>query len=213
MSDPTGDFREEQKTGGCCSSAAANFCSIDIAWLSGRVKNLLVSPQESWPAIRDESDTVIDIYRRFAAPLALIPAVCGFVGGWAFGSVNFFTAIGQAIVLYILMLLMLYVWAWAEKTTAPKFEGSVSLENAFKHVAYSCAPMFLAGVLGLIPASISRVLALLISLYGVYIWWVGIAPMTAVPEVKRPMFLAAWLGLVIVASIVVGIILAGLSGM
>src|SRR5690606_19540543 len=48
--------------------------------LVDRAKNIIVTPRTEWSVIAAEGGTVGDIYRNYVVPLALIPAICSFVG-------------------------------------------------------------------------------------------------------------------------------------
>ena len=50
-----------------------------------RIKNILISPKTEWPVIDGENTSTADLLKGYVAPLAAIPAICGFVGGSLIG--------------------------------------------------------------------------------------------------------------------------------
>ena len=51
--------------------------------LVARVRAIMMVPQTEWPAVADESSDALAI--RYAAILALIPALARLIGGWLIG--------------------------------------------------------------------------------------------------------------------------------
>ena len=45
-----------------------------------RAKRLILDPRAEWAAIDGEPTTIGEVYKSYAIPLALIPAVAGFIG-------------------------------------------------------------------------------------------------------------------------------------
>jgi hypothetical protein len=78
---------------------------------------------------------------------------------------------------------------------APKFEAKTDTTSAFKLVAYSTTPAWVAGIFGVLPLLMP--LAALIGFgYSIYIFFLGVQPMTAVPESRK-------LGYVAVSALVI----------
>jgi len=46
-----------------------------------RVRNIILAPQVEWAVIDAEPTDIREIYARYVVPLALVPAVAGFIGG------------------------------------------------------------------------------------------------------------------------------------
>jgi len=53
--------------------------------LVDRVKNILLTPKTEWPVIAAETTSTADLLKGYVAPLAAIPAICGFIGGSLIG--------------------------------------------------------------------------------------------------------------------------------
>jgi hypothetical protein len=145
-----------------------------------RAKAMLVDPSAEWTVIERESGDPAYLLSRYVAVLALVPAVCGFIGASVIGVVvpgtglvraalfdGFFGAIfGYAMAVAIVLALALII-----DLLAPLFGGQKDFDNAFKLAVYSYTPVWLAGIFLLLPGL--RFLILL-SIYGAYVLAMGL---------------------------------------
>ena len=97
-----------------------------------RAKRILLQPGQEWQAINTEAVTTADLYRSYIVPLAAIGPVASIIGMSVVGvSVPFFgtyrvpfaTALGHAVVSYVLTLVGVYVLALIINALAPTFAG------------------------------------------------------------------------------------------
>ena len=171
-----------------------------------------MTPKTEWDLISGENSGHVKLLTGYLIPLALIPAVAGFIGygligynviGFHIGSVGF--GIRQAVVSFISTVGGVYLSAWIISFLADKFDSLKSFDKAFELVAYSYTPMCVAGIL-LIYTPLSF-LATLGGLYGLYLLYVGLAPMLQTPaEKKTPFFLVSLLAIVLVSVILSAIL-------
>lgn len=152
--------------------------------IKDRVTRIILTPKAEWAALDAEPLSVKDIYLDYVVYLAAIPAVANFLGPWLFGSAHgaegaghasFFAGLTRAILQYALGLPILYLVAVAISRLAPSFEGESDDLRAFKLVAFSYTPIWLAEIFGLVPGL--RWLDAL-GLYAVYLFHVGVARLT-----------------------------------
>lgn len=172
-----------------------------------RAKNILMTPKTGWDLISEENSGHVKLLTGYLIPLALIPAIAGFIGygligynvlGIQIGSVGF--GIRQALVSLISMIGGVYLSAWIISFLADKFDSLKSFDKAFELVAYSYTPMCVAGIL-LIYTPLSF-LATLGGLYGLYLLYVGLSPMLQTPaEKKTPFFLVSLLAVALVSVV------------
>jgi hypothetical protein len=87
---------------------------------------------------------------------------------------------------YILSLAALYACALVIDALAPAFRSEKGLTNALKLAVYSSTPAWIAGVLQLIPALAP--FAFLLSLYGFYLFYLGLSPLMRTPEQSRVVY-------------------------
>jgi hypothetical protein len=182
--------------------------------LSDRAKNIVLTPRTEWPLVDGEPTTVKDIYTGYVVPLALIPAVAGFIGSSLIGvsvpglgtvRTGLGTGLASAILQFGLSLALVYAMALVIDALAPTFGGRKDMLSAFKVAAYSMTPTWLAGIFAIIPAI--SFLSLL-GLYGVYLLYLGLPRLMRAPEDKA----VAYTTVVVLAAVVLSIVLAGVIG-
>ncbi|WP_312165212.1 Yip1 family protein [Phenylobacterium sp.] len=174
-----------------------------------RVKSILLKPAATWEVIDTETATIGDIFKRYVAILALIPAVAGLIGGVVFGygafGVTFkpsiIGALVGAIVSYGLTLLGVYVLALIIDALAPSFGGQRNRLQAFKVAAYAGTASWVAGIFQIYPPL--AILGLL-GLYSLYLLHAGLPRLMKTPAGKATPYTIA----VIVAAIVLAIIVS-----
>ena len=163
-----------------------------------RIKNVLVSPQTEWTAIEKENMPHAKVFTSYVVPLALIPAVAAFIG-YGFMRVSVLGwGIRHAIMQYAAMLGGVYITAFVIDALADKFEAQKDFNRAFSLVAYSYTPMFVAGVLYVIPSLLG--LASLAGLYGLYLLYVGLQPMMKVSTEKQTVYFVVSLIVTVLVS-------------
>ena len=174
-----------------------------------RIKNIILRPDAEWPVIAHESGDVKYLFTRYVAILALIPAVCGFIGASIIGmavSVGTFRVpllpgLINMVLGYVFAFVIVYATALIIDALAPSFRSHRHLPNALKLAVYSFTPVWLAGIFILIPGL--RFLSIL-GLYGLYLMWTGLTPLMGAPRDKSLYYALC----VVIAAIVVTIVLA-----
>ena len=187
-------------------------CGINCAAILERTKNIILKPAQEWDKIAAESATVKDLFLGYAAVLAAIPAVCGFLGLVLFGypflgralNVSFMNALSFGISSYILGLIGVGITGFVIDALATAFEGEKNQTQAFKVAVYSMTPAWIVGIFSLVPSL--SVLGLL-GLYAVYLMYVGLPKLMKSPPTKSIAYTAS----VIVVGIVLSVIVSGLS--
>jgi hypothetical protein len=175
-----------------------------------RVGAVLLKPKEEWVKIKAEPATVTGLFTSYAMILAAIPAVFQFLGNILVGRrlpmVGRYTwpigkALGYALVTYALALAAVYIFALFINELAPGFASSKNRTSALKLAAYGTTPVWVAGVLYIIPSL--WILSLLASLYGLYILYLGFnTPMMETPKVKVP----AYMGVSVIVAVVLYVV-------
>ncbi len=186
--------------------------------LVSRVQAICLKPKEEWVKIKEEPTPIPQLFMSYAVVLAAIPAVFQFIGYGLVGvRIPFYgmfrlgigSALGRAILAYVFSLATVYVFGFVINALAPTFQSKQNPENAMKLAVYCMTPMWVAGVLYLIPAL--GILALLAGLYGLYILYLGFAnPLMDTPQDKVMPYFIVSLIVVIVLIAVVGLILGAI---
>ena len=179
-----------------------------------RVKNMLVSPKAEWPVVASENSSHVKVFTGYVVPLALIPAIAAFIGyglidsilGIHIGGIGW--GIRQAIVQYITMLGGVYVTAFIIDALANSFGAKKDFNHAFSLVAYSYTPMFVAGILYILPAL--SWLAMLAGLYSLYLLYIGLQPMMKVSTEKQTSYFIVSLLVMIVVSVIFSAVLSAI---
>ncbi|MDQ2930232.1 MAG: YIP1 family protein [Gemmatimonadota bacterium] len=183
-----------------------------------RVKNILLSPRTEWQVIDAEPATVSSLYTGYIMPLFAIPTICRLIGSAVFGMNlggfgRFRTPIGTAligaVVSYIVMLVMVYVFAFVINALAPTFGGTKNMVQALKVAAYASTAASVAGILSIFGFNgFLSFIQLLISLYSLYLLYLGLAPCMKSPADKS----AGYTIVVIIAMFIIGAILGVVLG-
>ena len=176
-----------------------------------RVKNVLISPKTEWLTIEAENGPHAKVFTSYVALLALIPAVAAFIGYGLIGYSAFGIHVGsvswglrQAIMQYLSILGGIYLTAFIIDALAENFGAKKDFDRAFSLVAYSYTPIFVAGVLYLLP-SLSW-LALLAGLYCLYLLYIGLQPMMKAPAEKQTSYFVVSLVIMLLVSIILSAI-------
>ncbi len=160
---------------------------FDTAGLVERAKAITLQPDATWPKIAAEQTSSGDILTRYALPLAAIGPIASFIGGQLFGISMLFATIKpglmggltMAVTSFVMSLVALAILTFIADFLAPNFGGQSNRAQAFKLVAYSMTPGWVAAGLGIIP-SLSMIAAL-IGLYGLFLFYKGTTPLMKVP--------------------------------
>jgi hypothetical protein len=177
-----------------------------------RIKDILVKPKETWPQIKAEATGIGQVFTGYAMILAALPALCGLLGftlvGQSFGPITgffripFTYALVWAIVWYALILVALYIEGLVINALAPSFGSKQNLVYAYKLAVYSSTPMFIAGILNIIPAL--GILVFIISLYSFYLLYIGMPVMMETPKEKHVGYYVVTLIVMLIIYFIVG---------
>lgn len=184
-----------------------------------RAKAIILKPADTWPVIAAEQTSSGEIFTRYAVPLAAIGPVASFIGGQVFGisafiatyRPSFMSGLTMAVTSFIMGLISLVVVALIADFLAPKFDGQSNRTNAFKLVAYSMTPGWVAGILGIIPAL--AVLGIIAGIYSIYLLYLGATPLMKVPQDKGVAYTAVTIVCAIIASFVATTVAASVTGL
>lgn len=177
-----------------------------------RVKGILLQPSKEWDRIDTEYTSTARLYKNYVMPLAAIPVLAGLIGSLVFGHSlfgisyrpSFGTAVGAAVVQYVLTLASVFVIALIIDGLAPVFHASRNRAQALKVAAYSATAAWVAGIFEIIPA-IS--LLSILGFYSLYLLYLGLPKLMKAPQDKALSYTAV----VIVASIAVWILIGALA--
>lgn len=183
--------------------------------LINRAKSILLTPKTEWSLIESEQTDVKTLTTNYMLPLALIPAIAGFIGfgligqnvlGMHIGSAGY--GLRYAIVNLVSTIGGAFLTAYIIDLLAPSFGSEKNFLQSFKLVVYSYTPMMVAGILLIIPSL--SILATLAGLYGLYLLYIGLQPLKKTPEEKKTSYFVVSLIVVILGSFVLSSILSSI---
>jgi hypothetical protein len=175
-----------------------------------RVKDITLKPKDTWPLIKAEQITIQELYASYAVILAAIPPLASFIGmsllGFPIGM-----GISHAVISYGLSLVGLYVVAHIIDGLAPSFSSQKNLVNALKVAVFSSTPSWVAGILTIIP--FLAPIAMLLSLYSLYLFYLGLPTMMETPKDKAMGYFILTIVISLVVFILIGILSRSLFGL
>lgn len=188
-----------------------------------RAKAILLKPASEWEIIANEPATVSGLFTGYAAILALIPAVVGVLAALLLGSLlsNYAGAgmaafstgalITQQIIGYFLGLAMVLGMSYLVSAISPSFNGKHDLVQATKLIVYAGTAAWVSAFLLIIP--ILGIFFYLAGLaYSVYLIYLGVRPVLAVPQEKVMGLTVVIVLAYIVAAVVMYLVVQSLSG-
>jgi hypothetical protein len=187
--------------------------------LKTRATNILTKPAVEWPVIAAESSAPMELITTYAAPLAAIPAICGFIGMSIVGvtiplvgtiRTGIVAGFARAVVTLVLSLVGLYVGAIIIEKLAPSFGSKGDTTQAMKLVVFASTPVWVAGILQIIPAL--GLLVILAALYAVYLFYLGLPSVMHTPADKVIPFMVVAAIVIFVINICFGFVAAAVTG-
>jgi hypothetical protein len=160
---------------------------VNVPALKERVTKIITDPANEWRRIEPEPTTIQQLYTGFIIPVAAIPVVASFIGnvviGLPFiGRQNPISALVLAVLTLGLSLVGTYVSAFIISKLAPTFASVSDDRQALKLVAYASVPVWVAGILNILP--FLGILALFSWLYTIYVFYLGVPVMMKTPQDK-----------------------------
>jgi hypothetical protein len=187
--------------------------------LQTRAKNILTQPAAEWPTIAAEPSDVASVLRDYAAPLSAVPAICRWLGMSIVGvsvpfmgtyRVGVIRGFANAVVSWVLGLVGAWLAALVIEKLAPIFQSRGDTAQALKLVVFASTPVWIAGVLNIIPAL--GVLVILAALWAIYLCYLGVPIVMHTPPDKVVPYMVVSALVMIVVSVVVGAVAGALVG-
>ncbi|HNS17944.1 MAG TPA: Yip1 family protein [Bacteroidales bacterium] len=183
-----------------------------------RAKNILFNPKDEWKVIAEETPNAQSVVFSYVLPLALIPAIARFIGlgvfGFHMGRFAGMSGIGwglaSGIISLITTILAVYVAALIIDLLAPSFKSEKNFGRSMQLVGYSMTPMWVAGILYLIP--VLGIVASLLGLYGIYLMYLGLGDIKKTPEDNKVGYLVVSAIVAIVVMWIISAVLMVIAG-
>lgn len=177
-----------------------------------RAKNIMMQPKAEWDRIATESTGLGALLTGYVLPLAAIGALASIIGstlflGMMFGAAALIPAVIGAAISVGLTLLGVFLCGILVNALASSFGSQPNQTRANQLAAYS-ATASLIGSWGAIIPFLGWLFALAGGIYSIVLFYMGLTPMMHTPEDKRVLFTIVLALIAIVASWVVGMIVA-----
>lgn len=182
--------------------------------LIDRAKNILVTPATEWPVVAAESTSTGTILTGYVLPLAAVSAVAAFIGsvivGYGMPGIGSYrvpvtTGIVVAVWSVATAVVGCFLIGLIVSALAPTFGGQKSDLQGLKVAAYSFTPVWIAGILRIIP--VLGILGLIGAIYAVYLLYLGLQMVMKAPQDKAVVYTLAVVALAFVAMFILSAIL------
>jgi Yip1 domain len=172
--------------------------------LKRRLLGLLVDPGREWSLIAAEPADVAGLYRRFIVTVAAIPSAALLLRFTIAGAPVLGARLAAAR--YVVALATPIAAALIVEKLAPRFKSTGNTGQALKLVAYSSAPVWIAGVFNLIPALVGTATIVGV-LYGIYLFALGLTRVLYTPREQVVPFMVVCAIVFVVINILLAVIL------
>jgi hypothetical protein len=181
-----------------------------------RAKNICLTPATEWPVIAAEPATAGALITGYAAPLAAIGAIAGFIGGAIIGKtlpfvghyrVPLAAGLTLAIFTFCMALVGVFVLSLIINALAPTFGGEKNSIQALKVAVYSYTPAWIAGVLQIVPPL--GILGIFGALYGLYLLYLALPQLMRSPQDKAIPYTVV----VVLCAIVLSVVIAAVGAL
>jgi hypothetical protein len=166
---------------------------MDYRFLYNRIKYIILNPVKAWTVIHEEKRPIKDVRNSFFLPLVLIVAICSFLGSIIFTNATLSPvySVLEALKFLILHLVVVFTSAVIFGEITKALDLGKDYTVSFKIIAYSVAPLLICQMISHLFESL--IFINILSLYGLYIFWIGTEKMLDPPEHKKmPMLLATF---------------------
>ena len=146
--------------------------------------SLFTQPDRAWETIRQTEDAHSLHYLMHLLLLALVPAVCLFIGvtivGWSLVDeervrLDTASALQLCLLLYLAIVIGTVIMGFFVRWMARAFDARPNLNQCIGFIAYVITPFLLAGVTGLYPNRWFAAIVLLIAgIYSTYLLFTGL---------------------------------------
>ena len=151
-------------------------------------------PQHEWEVIRDERSNILQFALLRLGVFAAIPAVSFFFGitqlGWSlsgteYSQVAIVDASYMSVAFYFAIIISSIFMGYCTYLMEKSFGTEASFERCLLFVTYTATPMYVAGLVGIVPIVWLCMIVLMIAVsYSVYLLYIGIPIFMDIPEGK-----------------------------
>jgi hypothetical protein len=175
------------------------------------IKNIVFNPVKFWETIKSENTPAALIRNSFLIPLSVLVTLAAFFGSLFF--TNSELAPLYSVLFSVKCLLVIFIAVYATSAMLSQITYPLDLgkdfSNSFKMIVVSVTPFLMCQILSRLFESLLFVN--IISLYGLYIFWIGAEKILNPPQYKKmPLLIAtaiSFAGIYIVTDLLLGTII------
>jgi len=184
-----------------------------------RAKGVCLSPDLAWAVIANERAGASGLIAGYVLPLAGTAAVAQVIGESVVGrSLGLFgtyrtplgTGIGLALASLVFAAVGVVLMSLVIDALAPTFGVAKNREQALKLAVYSATPVWVAGVLQILPAL--GIVVLLGALYSLYLLYLGLPRLMKCPPEKTVSYTGAVIACAVVMALAGSALIARIPG-
>ncbi|MBM3104387.1 MULTISPECIES: Yip1 family protein [Pseudomonas] len=187
--------------------------------MSSHLVQLFTHPDDAWMQIRQEEEQHPRHYLPHLLLMALIPALCLFIGttsvGWSLVDtervrLSVASAAELGVLLYAVSVLGVALMGVFIRWMSRTFDARPSLNQCIGFAAYTATPYFVAGVAGLYPGRwLALIVLLTASAYATFLLYVGLPTFLRLRKEAGLLYsTSVWaVGLLVLVTILVSMIL------
>jgi hypothetical protein len=179
-----------------------------------RAKNILLSPSAEWRTIKSETATPRSLLLSYVIPMALIPAFACFIGyslvgidavAYRIGGISWGFFMGADS--FISSLIVYCSGIYVVNALAPAFQTIRDTGRSSQLVAYSYTPVWVSGIFYLYPPVAKLAI---VSLFGVYLFYLGLPALKSMPDDQRVPYTIASAILMIIIRFLAALLISNL---
>jgi len=172
---------------------------MNFRFLYQRLTYIIINPERAWTIIKSENRPVGEVRSSYFFPLITLIAISGFLGSLFFThtDLNIAYPILQGIKYFILLYIAINLSTVILSEICHALDLERNFSTSFKLINYSLAPFLVTQIISRIFESL--IFVNILSIYGLYIFWLGVEKMLDPPDHKKlPLVIATTITLIII---------------
>lgn len=158
---------------------------MDFKFLIQRIKNIILDPDGTWDTIITENRPVRRVNANFLLPLITLVALAAFTGSLLFTTTGISKAyfVLTGIRYFLLLYITIFGSAYLFTLVTRYLKLPADFNNSLRLMILSSAPLLLCQIVSRLFETFIFINVL--SLYGLYIFWIGILKLMNPPENRK----------------------------
>ncbi len=170
---------------------------MDYRYFLKSIVSIIITPAKTWDSIIEEKRPVKYLRNSILFPFIILLVIAGFTGSLIFSNatMTILYSVFAAIRYFVLFLILPFAAASVLGEITKPLDLGKDFPVSFRLTIFSLIPFFICQIASLLFESLIFVNVL--SLYGLYIFWIGAEKMLNPPDYKKtPMMIATFVVIV-----------------